>query len=199
MVDLKAFRKANKLTQQEVATYLGVKKPFICQIETGRNTLPSKHLDNLLSNNEGWDVSSLIDKSCELSSGSETYNKTTENSADFSSQLIEEISAQRQLTEQAQNITEQAHTITERTQEIAARMQDHLTQAQEHLTQTNERLAASQAQVDKTLKQMDRLLVMLEHKYGVITAVPQQPQAQPAPQNQQKPASPQLVKNKTDN
>lgn len=198
MADLKGFRKANKLTQEQVAIYLGVKKPFICQIETGRNLLPRKHLESLLSNSEGWDVTLLRDSSCELSCGNETCGETCEVSADFSTQLMEEISAQRQLTEQAQNITEQAHTITERTQEIAARMQDHLTQAQEHLTQTNERLAASQAQVDKTLKQMDRLLVMLEQKYGVSTAVPQQQPAQPAQQSQQKPTQPQQGKKSQD-
>lgn len=199
MADLKAFRKANKLTQEQVASYLGVKKPFICQIETGRNLLPRKHLESLLSNDEGWDVSLLSDTPCELSCDCETSNETSEGSADFSSQLIEEISAQRQLTEQAHSITEQAHSITERTQEIAARMQDHLTQAQEHLTQSQERLAVSQAQVDKTLKQMDRLLVMLEQKYGVSTAVPQQPLAQPAQPNQQKQTQPQQQKSKTDN
>lgn len=44
MADLKAFRKANKLTQEQVAEYLGIKKPFICKIETGREAFPDKHL-----------------------------------------------------------------------------------------------------------------------------------------------------------
>jgi transcriptional regulator with XRE-family HTH domain len=32
MADIKAFRKENNLTQEQVAEYLGCKKAFICQI-----------------------------------------------------------------------------------------------------------------------------------------------------------------------
>ena len=34
---LKALRKFNRMTQQEVADKFGVSKPYICQIETGKN------------------------------------------------------------------------------------------------------------------------------------------------------------------
>lgn len=34
---LKALRKFNRMTQQEVADKFSVSKPYICQIETGKN------------------------------------------------------------------------------------------------------------------------------------------------------------------
>ena len=34
---LKALRKFNRMTQQEVADKFGVSKPYICQIETGKS------------------------------------------------------------------------------------------------------------------------------------------------------------------
>lgn len=60
MIDLKAFRKANNLTQASVAKYLGVSEPFISQIEKGKNKLPSDKLEMLMQNNEGWNVIMLM-------------------------------------------------------------------------------------------------------------------------------------------
>lgn len=61
MIDLKAFRKANELTQKDLAEYLGVHHSFIANIETGRSLLPDEQLDKILSNNKGWDLSMLRD------------------------------------------------------------------------------------------------------------------------------------------
>ena len=58
MIDLKAFRKANELTQKDLAEYLGVHHSFIA---TGRSLLPDEQLDKILSNNKGWDLSMLRD------------------------------------------------------------------------------------------------------------------------------------------
>lgn len=44
MVNLKAFRKANKLTQMQVAEYLGIGKSFISRIESGSVGLPEEKL-----------------------------------------------------------------------------------------------------------------------------------------------------------
>lgn len=59
MADLKGFRKANGLTQAEVASYLGVSEPFISRVEAGRDPLPDDKLDKLICNNKGWDVTQL--------------------------------------------------------------------------------------------------------------------------------------------
>lgn len=55
----RAFRKFNNLTQEDVASFLGVKKAFISQIETGRVDLPEDKYYRLLQNDRGWDVSLL--------------------------------------------------------------------------------------------------------------------------------------------
>ena len=60
MVDLKAFRRANKLTQADVAKFLSVSAPFITRVERGLNKLPEDKLLKLMNNDEGWNVSVLI-------------------------------------------------------------------------------------------------------------------------------------------
>ena len=61
MVNLRAFRKANDLTQTQVADYLGVGKSFISRIESGSVAIPLKKLSKLIQNPNGWDVSMLTD------------------------------------------------------------------------------------------------------------------------------------------
>ena len=48
MIDLKLFRKANKITQSELADYLGIGQPFISQIEKGGRPIPSEYISKLL-------------------------------------------------------------------------------------------------------------------------------------------------------
>lgn len=106
MADLKAFRKANKLTQEQVAEYLGIKKPFICKIETGREAFPDKHLQKLIDNEFGWDVEMLrkhIERSGDnivTGNGNAVGNNSVNTATD--AKLIAEIAAQRRLTEKSQ-------------------------------------------------------------------------------------------------
>lgn len=58
--DLKAFRKANNLTQSELGEYLGVQKSFISTIESGKDPMPKAKLSKLLENNRGWDTTMLV-------------------------------------------------------------------------------------------------------------------------------------------
>lgn len=58
-IDLKAFRKANNLTQTEVGDYLGVQKAFISAVENGKSKLPKEKYTLLLQNPHGWNVSML--------------------------------------------------------------------------------------------------------------------------------------------
>lgn len=58
-MDLKEFRKANGLTQDDLGEYLGLKKSFISEIERGGRSLPSRHFRSLIDNDRGWDVSAL--------------------------------------------------------------------------------------------------------------------------------------------
>ena len=57
--DIKAFRKRNKITQTELAAFLGVSQPFLSQVENGGSPLPSECLEKILANDE-WDSSSAI-------------------------------------------------------------------------------------------------------------------------------------------
>ena len=58
-IDLKAFRKANNLTQDQLGEYLGIKKSFVSQMESGKCPVPSDKFNKLLDNPFGWDVSML--------------------------------------------------------------------------------------------------------------------------------------------
>ena len=62
MIDLKGFRIANKLTQEELGAFLGIKKSFISKIEHGGAKLPDDKFSKLLDNTRGWDTSTLIDE-----------------------------------------------------------------------------------------------------------------------------------------
>lgn len=62
MVDLKAFRKANHLTQIDLADYLGVGQGFISQIEKGDRPIPKESISRLLANSHNWDTSMLVDQ-----------------------------------------------------------------------------------------------------------------------------------------
>ena len=45
MIDLKGFRKANKLTQADLAELIGISRSFIGQIECGASKLPDSNLE----------------------------------------------------------------------------------------------------------------------------------------------------------
>lgn len=226
MVDLKAFRKANNLTQQAVADYLGIKKAFVCQIETGRHSLPSKHLDRLLNNTEGWDTILLRDNEAKFGTNIETSTDTTsEDVVVISTQVLEEMSAQRQLTEQAlalvQEQLEAKQETIEAVREQLATTQEQLTTSQEHLTTSQEQLSTSQEQlsaeqqqtnnalaslaksierIDKAQAQMDELILMLKKEQARQDHHLAQLEAEhKQSQQSQKPTQPQLSKSKTDN
>lgn len=58
--DLKAFRKANGLTQTMLGEYLGINKSFISTIESGKDPMPKDKLTKLIHNSRGWDTSMLV-------------------------------------------------------------------------------------------------------------------------------------------
>ena len=59
VVDIKAFREANNLTQKELAEYLKIDKGFISAIEHGKSKFPKAKLTSLLNNPHNWDTSML--------------------------------------------------------------------------------------------------------------------------------------------
>lgn len=55
---LRNFRKANKLRQEDVAIFLGVKQGYISQVEK-KGVEPRELTIKLINNDKGWDVSEL--------------------------------------------------------------------------------------------------------------------------------------------
>lgn len=58
---LTLFRRLNRLTQDELAAFLGVTRSFVSQVENGRVDLPFEQRQRLLENDRGWDVTPLVD------------------------------------------------------------------------------------------------------------------------------------------
>lgn len=55
---LRNFRKANKLSQEEIAIYLGVNQGYISQVEN-KGAEPKDLMIKLINNDKGWDISEL--------------------------------------------------------------------------------------------------------------------------------------------
>ena len=47
-IDIREFRRANKMTQQELADYFGVVQGFISNMENGREKVPDKYISKIL-------------------------------------------------------------------------------------------------------------------------------------------------------
>ena len=62
MYDLKAFREANGLTQDELGAYLGIGKSHISMIEHGKAKLNTEKFNKLLNNPNNWDTSMLVEE-----------------------------------------------------------------------------------------------------------------------------------------
>jgi len=58
---LTLFRRLNRLTQDELAAFLGVTRSFVSQVENGRVDLPFAMRQRLLENDRGWDVTPLVE------------------------------------------------------------------------------------------------------------------------------------------
>ncbi len=59
MFDLKGFRKANKISQVELADYLGIGQGFVSQMENGTRPVPDTIVEKLMSNRD-WMVDGTI-------------------------------------------------------------------------------------------------------------------------------------------
>lgn len=176
MADLRAFRKANKLTQEQVADFLGIKKPFICKIETGREAFPDKHLRKLLSNSLGWNTSALTNISETFDCADSHSTEQTDTPADMvvvSQQMLDELSAQRQLAEQALDLVREQLDAKQQTilavREQLTTTQEQLSAEQEQTAMAQLQLTTEQEQTNKVIeevihsrRQMDELIIMLK-------------------------------------
>lgn len=76
---LTAFRRLNKLTQDDLGSFLGVSKSFVSQIENGRVDLPYGLRARLLENDRGWDVSPLVAEASVFGDGNTVNNGHDQN------------------------------------------------------------------------------------------------------------------------
>ena len=60
MEALRKFREINRLTQDELGAYLGIKKSFISRVENGQVALPADKFIKLVENDMGWDTTPLL-------------------------------------------------------------------------------------------------------------------------------------------
>lgn len=59
-INLKAFRKTNRIKQEDLANYLKVSRGFISLVEIGSSKLPEDKLEKILANECGWDTTMLL-------------------------------------------------------------------------------------------------------------------------------------------
>lgn len=66
-MELKLFRKANNLKQEELAEELGVSRSFISQVEAGHSKMPKSLWDKILHNTCGWETQMLVEDETAMS------------------------------------------------------------------------------------------------------------------------------------
>lgn len=103
MVDLKAFRKANKLGQNELADYLGISAVFVSHIENGRSKLPEYIAERLTNNDRGW----VVPDGSAVAEPVPTYGQTGQNWPAIVADLSAKIGEQNAQIDRLLTIVEQ--------------------------------------------------------------------------------------------
>jgi transcriptional regulator with XRE-family HTH domain len=103
MVDLKAFRKANKLGQNELADYLGISAVFVSHIENGRSKLPDYIAERLTNNDRGW----VVPDGTAVAEPVPTYGQTAQNWPAIVADLSAKIGEQNAQIDRLLSIVEQ--------------------------------------------------------------------------------------------
>jgi transcriptional regulator with XRE-family HTH domain len=102
-IDFKNFRKANKMTQKDLADYFGVRQGFISQIEKGSRSVPPNYISKILAD-EGMDSSmvKIGDQTDEIKIPREVFDKISQLINTVCSQQ-ETISSQQRMLEKSSN------------------------------------------------------------------------------------------------
>ncbi len=85
--DIKEFRRANKMTQQELADYLGIGQAYVSNMENGRDKVPDKYIRKILDDPNVDSSMVQIDSDDEVKMSREVFNKM--------SQLIDTVCSQQ--------------------------------------------------------------------------------------------------------
>ena len=103
MVDLKQFRKVNKLSQNTIAAFLDVSTGFVSHVETGRCPLPEKMADSLINNNRGW----VVPEGAAVPETASAYSETAQNWPSIVAALSAKIGEQNSQIDRLLSIVEQ--------------------------------------------------------------------------------------------
>lgn len=103
MIDLKTFRKANNLKQNDVADYLGVSFGFISQIERGERKLSASIAERLTNNDRGW----VVPDGSAVAEPVPTYGQTAQNWPAIVADLSAKIGEQNAQIDRLLTIVEQ--------------------------------------------------------------------------------------------
>ena len=103
MIDLKQFRKANRIGQSEVADFLGVTVASISQYETGRCLLSKENEQKLLNNNRGW----LVPSAQMVAEPQAPYSASAQNWPSIVADLSAKIGEQNSQIDRLLSIVEQ--------------------------------------------------------------------------------------------
>lgn len=103
-VDLKEFRRANKMTQKELAKYLGIGQGFVSQMEKGIRPIPEKYISIILA--DKTKDSSMV--GCKVYDGALKYQM----GEDFQRSIASAISAVEKIAESNRILAESNHDLT---------------------------------------------------------------------------------------
>lgn len=87
-IDIKEFRRKNKLTQKQFAAYLGVGQGFVSQMENGINPIPEKYISKILDD-------STVDSSMVIVESLDSEVKMSREVFDKMSRLIDTVCSQQ--------------------------------------------------------------------------------------------------------
>lgn len=87
-IDIKEFRRKNKLTQKQLAAYLGVGQGFVSQMENGINPIPEKYIRKILDD-------STVDSSMVIVESLDSEVKMSREVFDKMSRLIDTVCSQQ--------------------------------------------------------------------------------------------------------
>lgn len=102
-IDLKEFRRVNKMTQQDLAEYLGITQSYVANMEKGRDAIPDKYIRKILEDSS-VDSTMLVVEDDDVVISRKVFDRI--------SQLIDTVCSQQgTIAAQQQVVAEQHRTI----------------------------------------------------------------------------------------
>lgn len=128
-MDIRKFRKANNISQKDLADFAGVTQGAVSQWESGLTNIPSSIFQKIMLNDKGWDTSTLfegfrsptssnvtkIGNISGVTNSPTTVNNNRSGESTDLMRVIEELKEQnKSQREQIQNLTEIIKNLTAR-------------------------------------------------------------------------------------